>query len=303
MSRARPVLNAWLRLTEKPFLTRARSAGWLRASFEFKARLFFHGPRGVGFADDVIAGVPVTHVQPKHGADRATPVVLYLHGGGYVFGSPRTHRAMLAQLSHRTGLSACLPNYRKAPEHPFPAAIEDAVAVYRALSDHPGGIVIGGDSAGGGLTLALLLEILRLGLPRPLGCFLLSPLTDLTFSTPAVRANEAADVVLPASMAATMVAMYMRDQDIEQPLASPLNGDFSGAGPVWCAVGDTEILYDNSILLVQRLRAQKVDVTLHEKRDLPHVWPLFHNLLPEARTTLDQLAGWITGLSSRSGDS
>lgn len=302
MSWIRPVLNAYLRLTEKPHLARATDPIKLRRSFEMKSRLFFRSPRGTRAAPQEVAGVPCLHVTTP-GSDTGNPLILYLHGGGYIFGSPRTHKAMLAQLAKRTGFAALLADYRKAPENTFPAAVEDALAVYRAVADHPGGVVIGGDSAGGGLTLALTLEILRLGLPLPLGVFCFSPLTDLSFESAAVRDNDASDVVLPASMASKMVSMYMGEADPLQPLASPLHGDFTGAPPVWISVGTSEILLDNSTQMAERLQAQGVDAQLTIEDDLPHVWPLFHTLLPEARATLDQLAGWITSLPPRSADS
>ncbi len=303
MSVMKPILNAWLRYTEKPHLARAKTPDKLRRSFEAKARFYFRGPRGTGYELGVVAGVPVLNVAAPTAQGSDGPLILYFHGGAYVFGSPTTHKAMLAQLSALTGLRACLPDYRKAPEHTFPAAVEDAVAVYTDLAQHPSGLILGGDSAGGGLVLALLQEIARLGLPSPLGCICLSPLTDFSFTTPSVAANAKADVVLPVSMVPLMTEMVMQDRPLDDPLISPLHGDFAGAPPVWICVGDTEILEDNARLMARRLQDQGVDTTLVIENDLPHVWPLFHNLLPEARATLDQMAGWIRSLPPRSTDS
>ncbi|WP_371229321.1 alpha/beta hydrolase [Roseovarius sp. 2305UL8-3] len=303
MSVMKPILNAWLRYTEKPHLARAKDPDKLRRSFEAKARFYFRGPRGTVYEPGTVAGVPVVNVAAPSARDSDGPLILYLHGGAYVFGSPKTHQAMLAQLSARTGLHACLPDYRKAPEHPFPAAIEDAVAVYSDLAQHPGGIILGGDSAGGGLVLALLQEVARLDLPSPLGCLCLSPLTDFSFTTPSVAANAKSDVVLPVSMVPLMTEMVMQDRPLDDPLISPLLGDFTGAPPIWVCVGDTEILEDNARLMAKRLQEQAVETTLVIENDLPHVWPLFHNLLPEARATLDQMAGWISSLPRRSADS
>ena len=147
------------------------------------------------------------------------------------------------------------------------------------------------------MALALLAEILRLGLPAPLGVFALSPLTDLRFTAPSLRDNAASEVVLPAARAGEMAQMYLQGGDAEDPRASPLLADFTGAPPVWLAVGDTEILLDDTRHMAERLRAQGVDVTEVVEHDLPHVWPIFHNLLPEARVTLRQIAGWIRSLS------
>lgn len=296
MSLIRPVLNRWLRLTEKPLIARA-TPHRLRRSLETKSRIFFWPPRGTSFTETPLAGRPTTWVNAPEGKRGRDPLILYFHGGGYVFGSPRTHRAMLAQLSRRTGLPACLPDYRKAPEHPFPAAIEDTIDCYVAAIQPGRPVVIGGDSAGGGLVLALLHEILRRGLPHPLGTFAFSPLTDMTFSGASFRGNEQADVELPATRAGEMSQMYLRGADPSNPLASPLFGDFTDAPPVWLVAGDTEILLDDTRRMAKRLVARGVNVTCKIEHDLPHVWPILHNLLPEARATLDQLAIWIRSLS------
>ena len=299
MSVMRPVLNLWLRLTEKPHLARAATPERLRRSFEMKARLFFRAPRGTVYhASQIIhedQGLPVLHISPARPGDG--PVILYFHGGGYVFGSPHTHKAMVARLCAETGLRAVLPDYRKAPEHAFPAAIEDALAAYMAVADHPGGVVIGGDSAGGGMALALLGEITRLGARQPAGVFAFSPLTDQTYCGGSIITNAKADVVLPARRVDEMAGMYLQGQDAGDPRASPLRADFTGACPVWLTVGDTEILLDDTRRMAAALRGQGVEVSEHVEHDLPHVWPLFHNLLPEARVTLRDLGRWITSLS------
>ncbi|SLN75705.1 Monoterpene epsilon-lactone hydrolase [Roseovarius gaetbuli] len=305
MSLICPVLNLWLRITEKPHLAHTAAPVDLRKSFERKARLFFRAPRGTVFREDVLVHegkeVPVQWAIAPGTA--AGPVLLYFHGGGYVFGSSKTHRAMLARLSALCGLPACLPDYRLAPEHVFPAAVEDALTAYRAIADHPGGVILGGDSAGGGLALALLGEITRLGLARPLGCFAFSPLTDLTFSGESLVQNAKADVVLPASRAPEMGRRYLAGADADDPRASPLNADFKGAPPVWLAVGSTEILLDDTRRMAARLDADGVAVDCRVEHDLPHVWPLFQGLLPEAMVTLRQVAGWIKALSSRPDES
>ena len=298
MSLMRPLLNLWLRLTEKTHLARAEDPETLRRSFEKKARFFFYGPRGAVYDEGALEHegrtVPVLHVEAQEADDG--PVILYFHGGGYVFGSPRTHAAMLARLSRETKLRTVLPDYAKAPERPFPAALDDALAAYRALEWHEEGIVLGGDSAGGGLALALLGEITRLGLPQPRGVFTFSPLADMTFSGESLVENAKSDVVLPAGRAREMVEMYMADHDPEDPRATPLNAGFKGACPVWIVVGDTEILRDDAVRMARHLRGEGVEVHDRVERGLPHVWPLFHNLLPEGRATLRDLGVWIRSL-------
>jgi acetyl esterase/lipase len=143
MSLTRPMLNLSLRLFERPHLARATTPDRLRRGFENKARCWFRAPRDSTFLTEVMDGVPVVWADGP-GVQEKGPVILYFHGGGYVFGSARTHRAMLARLSQLTGLRACLADYRLAPEHAFPAALEDALSVYIELAARPGGVIIGG---------------------------------------------------------------------------------------------------------------------------------------------------------------
>lgn len=288
------LLNRHLRWIEKPALAR-HDKDRLRRSFAFKSRLYFHPPRGSAFRADALGGVPVQWARARGVGAQSGPVILYLHGGAYVFGSSTTHRAMLAMLSSLTGLPACLPDYRLAPEHRFPAQIEDALACYRALrAGHE--VILGGDSAGGGLALALLHEILAQDLAPPRGVFAFSPLTDVTFSGASLRENAARDTVLTVNRIGEMREMFLGAQDAADPRASPLFGRFADAPPVWMTVGDTEILRDDALRMQAALRAQGVCSALDVRPDHPHVWPIFHNILPEARQTLADLAAWIKAL-------
>ncbi|GAB4291251.1 MAG: alpha/beta hydrolase [Roseovarius sp.] len=303
MSLARHFINAALRLSEKRALARVVHPRDLRASFALKARLLFRAPRGTRFARAELGGVPVQWVSAPGIARESGPVILYFHGGGYVMGSSDTHRAMLGRLSQLSGLAACLPDYRLAPEHPFPAALEDALACHARLVAHRAGVILGGDSAGGGLALALLAEILRRGMRRPLALFAFSPLTDLTFSGDSLRENARADPMLPAGRVHDLADFYLQGAAAEDPRASPLFADFTGAPPVWLTVSDTEILRDDTRRMAARLRAQGVAVSETIAHGLPHVWPFFQGWLPEAMTTLRELAGWLRALAWRSGDS
>jgi acetyl esterase/lipase len=304
MSLRSAVLNHWLRWTEKRHLARAKTPEALRAGFERKARFWFRAPKGSAFQRGSVAEVPVLWVSAPEADDDL--LILYFHGGGYVFGSPRTHRAMLAWLSSLCNAWTCLPDYRLAPEQAFPAAIDDAVDVYAGLLEGgtaPERIIVGGDSAGGGLALALLAEICRKDLPRPAGCFAFSPLTDMRYSGASIRENADSDVILPAGRADELAEMYLQGGDPDDPRASPLHGKFSGAGPVWLTVSDTEILLDDTRRMADVLRAQGVIVDMVIEQNLPHVWPLFHGLIPEAGATLRRLSSWITRLSPPSADS
>ncbi|MBZ8118224.1 alpha/beta hydrolase [Roseovarius sp. LXJ103] len=292
MSALLRLLNPYLRLTEKTHMARAATPARLRRSFERKARMFFHGPRAV--RTSIWAGEGLELSGPEDG-----PLIFYIHGGGFIFGSPETHRAMVARLCHMAGMRAVLPRYRLAPEYPFPAAQEDVMTAYRAVMDHPGGVFLGGDSAGGALALSLLAQITAEGLPQPLGTFAFSPLTDLSYSGASFTQNASSDVVLPAQRAGDMAEMFLSGHSPMDPRASPLFARFVGASPVWMTVGDTEILLDDTRRMTAHLRSEGVDVTTIIKPDHPHVWPLFHNILPEARTTLGEVVAWLTSRARR----
>jgi len=298
------LLNGFLRLFEKPKLARAKTPDDLRKPFEAKARLFFPSPRNTKFKDDDLQidgqSVPAHWAITKNA--REDLVILYFHGGGYVFGSARTHRAMLARLSAMTGMAACLPTYRLAPEHPFPAAINDALTAYLALLERgfdPRRIIMGGDSAGGGLVLALSGEITRQSLPQPAGVFALSPLTDLTFSGASFGQNEHSDVMLPATRAADMAQMYLQGHTADDPRASPIKARFSKETPVYLTASDSEILLDDTRRMAEHLRSQGVIVTEKIVHNHPHVWQIFQRFLPEADQGLRDIAAWIKPLLSR----
>lgn len=312
MSWVRPLLNIGLRLSEKPYLARETDPEALRARFRRRVRVLFPLPRGLSLVPDRLeAEGRAAEALRVDGvdADVTAPVLLYFHGGGYVFGAPETHGHMVARLACIGGFHAVLPRYRLAPEHPFPAALEDALTAYRGLLGQgiaADRIVLGGDSAGGGLALALLALLARLcggAGPLPRALFAFSPLTDLTFSGPSYRINARADVMLPATRDRDLVAMYLDGADPAQPGASPLFADLTGAPPVLLMAGDTEILLDDTRRMAAALSAQGVQAEARIARDLPHVWPFFWRYLPEGAATLQALARWITGLQPRSGES
>lgn len=298
MSLRLQMLNAWLRRFEKPALSRVVEPEVMRQRFELNARLFFHAPRGTQLQWQVLEAegrrVDVLDVVPAKLT--AETVLLYVHGSAFLFGSPKTHVALAANIGMRLGARTVMPRYRLAPENPFPAAFDDLRTTWNGLraSGVPADqIVLGGDSAGGALALALLGQLVKDGAPLPAAAFGLSPLVDLTFSGESFRTNAAADAVLPAERAQEMAIMYLSDHDPKDPCVSPLFAPMQGACPVWLTVGDTEILRDDSRRMAAHLRQSGVAVTLEERANLPHVWPIFHNVLPEARETLDTLSAWL----------
>lgn len=295
------LLNLGLRLVAKPLLARAEDPLKLRRAFALLARWTLRPPPHTLMINTILRGDDgnIQALWVQCGQVRQDGVILYLHGGGYILGSPKTHSAMLATLCEMTGLRACLPEYRLAPEMPFPAAVDDALRAYRALLDRgyqPQHIVLGGDSAGGGLTLALLQRILQSDLPSPAGAFVFSPWTDLTFSGDSLTANKSNDPLLPGERIEHLRDMYAGGTNPQHPLISPLFGDYTGAPAVFVQVGSTEILLDDAQRLVARLKEQKVAVDFEVWPDTPHVWQMFHGQIPEADKALEKAARFINSV-------
>jgi len=295
MTLRRRMLNGWLRRVEKTRIARASHPEPLRRALELQSRLFFHPPRGTEQSWMDLARVEALEVVPANLAS-STKVLFYIHGAGFAFGSPRTHAAMAAQIAHRLKVRAVLPRYRLAPESPYPAAPDDirmAWDTLRAQGIAADDIVVGGDSAGGALAFGLVAQLAKDGAAQPAAVFRFSPLTDLSYSGESFRTNAEADAVLPASSAGALSDMFLQGKPCDDPRVSPLLGNFKDAPPAWITVGDTEILLDDARRLAAAYQDHGAQATLVERYDLPHVWPIFHNILPEARETLDQLADWI----------
>ena len=201
-----------------------------------------------------------------HGpTSRDTQAVLYLHGGWYVFGSAATYRELIGRLSLATGMWVLAPDYRLAPEHPFPAAVDDAVAAYRwllGIGIEPGRIVIAGDSAGGGLAMATLVALSDAGDQLPAAAVLLSPAIDLTCSGDSYTSRATSDPLFTREQVVTLVAHYLAGADPTSPLASPIYADLAGLPPLLVHVGSDEVLLDDSTRLAERARAAGVEVDL-----------------------------------------
>lgn len=254
---------------------------------------FFTLPRTVTYTPVDVDGIPGEWLVPDEAAERG--VIYYLHGGGYVLGSIKSHRHMIAELAEAAGLRALMIDYRLAPEHPFPAAIDDAVTAFNwllAQGHEPKEIVIGGDSAGGGLTLAALLKLRDTDSPLPACALLLSPWTDLTNTVPSRESRAEDDPTLSVPHAIENALAYANGQDLSQPLISPMNADLSGLPPMVVQVGTMEILLDDSLLLVEKAKADGVDVRLDVWEDLFHVWQYYVQKVPEAEEAVDELAAY-----------
>ena len=228
---------------------------------------------------------------------RNAPVgtLLYLHGGAYVLCSPETHRPITAAFARR-GFRVFAARYRLAPEHPFPAALDDAVSAYRSLLDSgssAGTLVLAGDSAGGGLVLAMLLRLRDEGLPMPAGAVLFSPWADLSLSGDTLRTNEPHDVMFHNRYAAWLASHYLGGSDPADPYLSPVFGDFRGLPPLMVHVGGTELLLDDARRVAERAQAAGVRVALRIWADVPHGWQIFVPFLPEARRSIQDGASFL----------
>jgi epsilon-lactone hydrolase len=236
-------------------------------------------------------GAPAEWVDaPGASPDR---VVLYLHGGGYVMGSPVTHRKLAGDVSRASGARVLLIDYRLAPEHPMPAAIDDAVAAYRWLLSTvaPGSIALAGDSAGGGLVVATLLALRDAGEPMPGAGVCISPWVDFTGEAASITTRADVDPMLDVAALTRFGGWYLAGADPRQ--SSPAYADLAGLPPLLIHVGDHEIILDDSILLDERATAAGVDVTLEVWPEMFHVWHVFAGRVPESTAAVERVGAFL----------
>jgi len=248
-------------------------------------------PEGVVGTPVVAGGVPAEWIDPPGGAtDR---VVLYLHGGGYVAGSIDSHRNLTGHLAVAMGCRVLALDYRLAPEHPHPAPVEDAVAAYGWLLDQgvaPAHVLVAGDSAGGGLTMATLLLARDRGLPLPAAAVPISPMVDMEALGESMTTRAAADPMVNRAMTLEIVQLFLGDGDRRDPYAAPLHADLTGLPPLFIQVGDAEVLLDDSTRLAARAREAGVDVTLDVWPEMVHVFQASAGYVPEADRAVAAIA-------------
>lgn len=223
-------------------------------------------------------------------------VIFYLHGGGYVACSPELYRPFTAALARQSKARVFALDYRLAPEHRFPAPIEDATQAYRWLLAQgiaPGKIVIGGDSAGGGLTIATLVALRDAGVPLPALAFCFSPWTDLAATGVSYLTNDRRDPMFYGDTARQIAPIYLGGVSPANPLASPLYGDLTGLPPLHVFVSNTEVLFDDAVSVVAKAEQCGVAARLHIADRQPHVWPVFVGLIPEAPHTIGEVVALI----------
>jgi acetyl esterase/lipase len=256
----------------------------------------FPVPTGVRIEPVDLGALKAEWMIPDALSPASSPVLLYFHGGGYVIGSPLSHRHVTGQLALVSRACVLSVDYALAPERPFPAAVTDGVKAYRWLLDHGHAahtIAIGGDSAGGGLTAATLIAARDQGLPMPAGAILISPWTDLTCNTETYVSRPAVDPMITPDGIRAMASVYLAGADPRDPLASPNFADLKGLPPLLIHVGNDEVLLDDARVLAKRARDAGVDVRLEVWDRMFHVWHAFYQMLAEGEQALDALGAFL----------
>lgn len=286
------LLNLLLRTAVKPVLTSgrfdpARSGEWLDR---------FMGGRkttpGIEWSFVDNGAVKGEWHRPERPASTRSSI-LYIHGGGYFMGSARAYRSLTSRLAKLANAPVFSLDYRLAPEHPFPAAVEDAIAAYYWLLDQkvdPRGLVVAGDSAGAGLCLALIHALKKEQAALPARLMVFSPWTDLAATGTSLHENSHGCALFNAATVEKAAAYYLRGGDALSPLASPLYGDLKGFPPLHIYVSDSEAIRDDSLRLAEKAEAAGVQVTLNIWHRQVHAWPAFYPLLPEAELCLEDIA-------------
>ncbi|WP_165422826.1 alpha/beta hydrolase [Ktedonosporobacter rubrisoli] len=238
--------------------------------------------------------VPAEWIYPS--VTDAERVMLFMHGGAYVLGSLKSHRDLVARLANEARVRSLQIDYRRAPEHPFPAALDDTLIVYRwllARGTKPEHIILAGDSAGAGLALALLQALRDKNMSMPTGAVLFSPWTDLAGTVESRSTRESSDPIFTGKLINSLGPLYAGSEDIHNPLISPINADLHGLPPLLIEVGRDEVLLDDSLVIAEHARAANVPVELTVWDDMWHVFQQFAYVLPEAQQSLEKAGKFI----------
>lgn len=268
-------------------------AGVLRANMDAHAPRRI--PKTIALEKVDEGGVRGEWHRPANAAAKRT--IFYLHGGGYVFGSAKSHRRLTFALAEESAANVFSLDYRLAPEHPFPAAVDDALAAWRWLAGQgcdPAQTVVAGDSAGGGLALALMIAGRDHGLPPPAAAVLYSPLTDLAVTGGSIAKNMKSEAMFMPGCIKGGVNHYLAGADPRTPLASPFYADLSGLPPAMIFASADEALLDDAVRVHEKLQAAGVPSTLVVEKGLAHIWPIYVGRFPEAMRTIRQSAAFIS---------
>ncbi|HJP35870.1 MAG TPA: alpha/beta hydrolase [Gammaproteobacteria bacterium] len=254
----------------------------------------FPRPGFASYEEVDAGGVPAHWVRaPESVEDR---VVLYLHGGGYLLGSLTSHQDLVARIARAAKARVFNVDYRLAPEHPFPAAVDDATAAYRWLLDHGvdgARVVVGGDSAGGGLAVAAMVSLRDAGTPLPAAGVCISPWVDLEGIGDSMTSNANVDPMVRFEGLGEMAGAYLGGADPRSPLAAPIYADLAGLPPLLIQAGSIETLLDDSTRLHDRAEQAGVDSTIEVSEDMFHVWHAFAPMLPEGQQAIDRVGEYV----------
>ncbi len=285
------VANLIARMVRNSFFIHKAETNTQRKSFE-RISNFTKFPRFVKSNKIELAGLPAVSFIPRKKNENR--VILYLHGVAYVVGSVNTHRALIARLARAAKCEAIGIDYRLAPEHPYPAALEDSVNAYKALLDlgHKN-IFLAGDSAGGGLALATMLKLREEGLPLPKGASLISPWADLAITGESIRTKEFIDPLIDPSVLGSFAQKYIGNNNNKNPFISPLYADLSNLPPIFIQVGGREILFDDATRLAKKLKKAGCDVELDIWDEMFHVWHSLGGMIPEAQKAISAMGDFI----------
>lgn len=290
-------INLFIRAFQKSLFVHKTETITHRLGFERLAKIAKF-PSHVDVKIENLEGVEGAWFLPTHRTDKKT--ILYLHGGGYCVGSYNTHKGLIGRIARTSGFAAYAINYRKAPENPFPAALDDSIAVYLKLIENGcKNIVIGGDSAGGGLCLALMQKLRDMELEMPVGAFLLSPWTDLTFTGDSIKTKANVDPLIPPELLSVFADKYIGLANASNPLISPLFADFDFFPPIYIQVGGHEVLLDDSLRLAKYLNDQNMDVKIDVFPEMMHVFQWLGGMIPEANRAISQIGSFIKELPVR----
>ncbi len=269
--------------------------GYRSGRFAIDAIAFLDpAPKGVEIHKGVPGDERARLIVPD-GADPAARI-LWLHGGAFCFNAPRTYSTFVAHVAKALGVSAVVPSYRLAPEHPFPAAPDDAMAAYRAAADHSKPLILAGDSAGGGLAIVTAIALRDAGERLPAGMLLASPWADLTMSGESIRSNDGKDAILRARLLPPLAKAYANGLALHDPRISPLNADLSGLPPALIQSGGHDLFLSENSELASRMESAGTRVELQVYDGMWHDFQSHAGMLPEAATAVQRMAEWAKPL-------
>ena len=286
----------WRTILRATFKNKKFSIAELRANGVKNSKMLGEVSKNITVEKINMEGIQAEWLIPFPSSAHSEKVILYLHGGGYITGSIEDHRMMCGLLANATETKVLIPEYRLAPEHPFPAALDDALKVYQWLLDQgysSANMIIAGDSAGGGLSVATVLALKEKSGSLPAAVVCLSPWADLALTGQSHTTKAKAEAILNTDVLHEWALCYTDESNLTNPLVSPVYGDFHGLPPLLIQVGSEEILLDDSTLLAEKAKSAGVDVTLKIWDGMWHVWQALGDLIPENKKTFEEIGQFV----------